>query len=176
MGKIRIIGGHHRSRLLPVLDSPGLRPTLDRVKETLFNWLGQDLTGRSCLDLFAGSGSLGFEASSRNASLVVMIEKEIKIALQLKSNVQLLNLDNCQVLVQSALDYLRNCSIKFDVIFLDPPYQSDLLNQVLKIAYKCLNPDGRIYIEYESRPELDNYELLKEGKAGKVNYALLAVK
>jgi 16S rRNA (guanine966-N2)-methyltransferase len=176
MGKIRIIGGVHRSRQLPVLDAKDLRPTLDRVKETLFNWLGQDLTGKICLDLFAGSGSLGFEASSRNAHKVVMVEQNSKVAQQLRNNIQLLKVEQiCQVLSSDAISYLKNTSEKFDVIFLDPPYQGDLLNRALASIFNCLNPAALVYIEYETEPAIpDNLITIKNGKAGTVKYALLA--
>lgn len=173
MGKIRIIGGIHRSRQLPVLDSPDLRPTLDRVKETVFNWLGQDLTGKSCLDLFAGSGSLGFEALSRNAGEVVMVEKMPKVAKQLISNCELLKTTNCQVLVADAQSFLAQTTKKFDVIFLDPPYNSDLLTQVLAQTVPHLSADGVCYIEYETAPNLDEFSIIKSAKAGKVHYALI---
>lgn len=177
MGKIRIIGGTHRSRQLTVLDQDGLRPTLDRVKETLFNWLGQDLTGQICLDLFAGSGSLGFEAISRNAIKVVMIEKSAKVAQQLKDNVKLLRADNCQVINDDAMRFLANNLLKFDVIFLDPPYSSDLLAESLKIVSEHLTVNGVIYIEYHQNiPELSQFNILKQSKAGSVNYALLSKK
>ena len=173
MGKIRIIGGTHRSRVLPVLDMPGLRPTLDRVKETLFNWLGQDLTGKSCLDLFTGSGSLAFEAVSRNAALVVMLDKEAKVVQQLRSNIALLGSSCCQLYQQDALTFASNCKDKFDIIFLDPPYQSDLLLRSLEIVPRLLKPRGLIYIESQGAIDLINYNILKQGRAGSVYYALL---
>lgn len=177
MGKIRIIGGTHRSRQLPVLDQDGLRPTLDRVKETLFNWLGQDLTGQTCLDLFAGSGSLGFEAVSRNAAKVVMVEKSAKVTQQLKDNVKLLRAENCLVVNDDALKFLTNNTLKFDVIFLDPPYSSDLLAESLQIVSEHLTINGVIYIEYHQNiPELSQFNILKQSKAGSVNYALLSKK
>ncbi len=178
MGKIRIIGGTHRSRQLAVLDQDGLRPTLDRVKETLFNWLGQDLTGQVCLDLFAGSGSLGFEAVSRNAAKVVMVEKSAKVMQQLKDNVKLLRAgDNCLVINDDALKFLTSNQLKFDVIFLDPPYSSNLLAESLQIVSEHLTVNGVIYIEYHQNiPELSQFNILKQSKAGSVNYALLSKK
>jgi 16S rRNA (guanine966-N2)-methyltransferase len=177
MGKIRIIGGTHRSRQLPVLDQDGLRPTLDRVKETLFNWLGQDLTGQVCLDLFAGSGSLGFEAVSRNAAKVVMVEKFAKVTQQLKENVKLLRAENCLVVNDDALKFLTSNQLKFDVIFLDPPYSSNLLAESLQIVSEHLTVNGMVYIEYyQNIPELSQFNILKQSKAGSVNYALLSKK
>ncbi len=177
MGKIRIIGGEHRSRQLLVLDADGLRPTLDRVKETLFNWLGQDLTGQHCLDLFAGSGSLGFEAVSRNAQSVIMVEKSLQVAQQLISNAKLLRAENCQIINLAAEKFLNKNSSKFDVIFLDPPYSSDLLEQSLQKITTHLAVDGLIYIEYhQNKPDLSQFNILKHSQAGSVNYALLNLK
>ena len=176
MGKIRIIGGIHRSRQLPVLDSDSLRPTLDRVKETLFNWLGQDLTSQTCLDLFAGSGSLGFEAISRNAKQVVMVEKSKLVAQQLFANKSTLKCDNCIIIQQDAIDYLAKTEIKFDVIFLDPPYNSDLLEQILVKITPALKENGLCYIEYEKAPDLTKFNIIKQSKAGKVNFALITPK
>lgn len=177
MGKIRIIGGEHRSRQLPVLDADGLRPTLDRVKETLFNWLGQDLTGQNCLDLFAGSGSLGFEAISRNAQSVIMVEKSLQVVQQLISNSKLLRAENCQVINLTAEKFLSKNSQKFDVIFLDPPYSSDLLQQNLQQISSHLSESGVIYVEYhQNKPDLNQFNILKQCKAGSVNYALLSLK
>ena len=177
MGKIRIIGGTHRSRQLTVLDADGLRPTLDRVKETLFNWLGQDLTGQSCLDLFAGSGSLGFEAISRNAQSVTMVEKSSQVAQQLISNSKLLRAENCQIINSEAQRFLAKNSLKFDVIFLDPPYNSALLEQSLRLITPHLAVDGVIYIEYhQNKPDLSQFNILKHSQAGSVNYALLNLK
>lgn len=176
MGKIRIIGGIHRSRQLNVLDSDGLRPTLDRVKETLFNWLGQDLTGLTCLDLFAGSGSLGFESLSRNAKNVIMVEKKHSVYNQLQTNVKLLNIQNCQIVNADGIDYLRKTTTLFDVVFLDPPYDSCLLIEALTIAKDKLTPNGVVYAEYRGEQEFIGYEIFKNGKAGVVNYVLLRIK
>lgn len=173
MGKIRIIGGIHRSRQLQVLESEGLRPTLDRVKETLFNWLGQDLTGMECLDLFAGSGSLGFEAVSRNAKSVVMIEKDRNVSDKLVGNKQILKADNCQIINGDALNYLKTSNNKFDVIFIDPPYASNLLIESLKLVEKFLKPNGVIYIENDKDIDLAPFYIYKQAKAGVVSYALL---
>ncbi len=176
MGKIRIIGGIHRSRQLKVVTATDLRPTLDRVKETLFNWLGQDLTAKTCLDLFAGSGSLGFEAISRNAAAVVMVEKNLTVVQQLKTNAQLLKAANCQITHADALKFLATTMATYDVIFLDPPYSSDLLAKSLALASQRLKANGIIYIEYLKQPDLTNFAIVKQGLAGTVNYALLQLK
>lgn len=173
MGKIRIIGGEHRSRQLPVLNHDGLRPTLDRVKETLFNWLGQDLTSKTCLDLFAGSGSLGFEAISRNAKQVVMVEQNNQVTKQLEQNKLLLKADNLQIINGDGLKFLQTSQLKFDVIFLDPPYNSVLLEKSLAQIENVLAEGGVIYAEYQQECDLSQFTIIKHGKAGVVNFVLL---
>jgi 16S rRNA (guanine966-N2)-methyltransferase len=179
MGKIRIIGGTYRSRLVRFkTEAEGLRPTPDRVRESLFNWLGQDLTGKTCLDLFAGSGALGFEAASRNAKQVIMVEKNPSVVKDLRLNQELLRVNNLEIVRQDALAYLTMYNRQFEVIFLDPPYSSNLLTSSLQLLNKVcrLKPDGLIYIEYETMPDLTNYSIIKQGKAGTVNYALIKPK
>ncbi|MBP9742234.1 MAG: 16S rRNA (guanine(966)-N(2))-methyltransferase RsmD [Burkholderiales bacterium] len=179
MGKVRIIGGVHRSRILTFNDKiEGLRPTPDRVRETLFNWLGQDLTEKTCLDLFAGSGILGFEAVSRNATHVVSVEANSIANHDLHRNKKLLHAANLEIIYDNALHYIKRCSRKFDVIFLDPPYNSDLLGQslVLLKEYSLLSDHGIIYVEYKELPDLANYILMKHKKAGIVNYMLIKPK
>ena len=168
MGRVRIIGGINRSRILKFADGvSGLRPTPDRVRETLFNWLGQDLTGKSCLDAYAGSGALGFEAASRNAKSVVMIDNNKSVAQDLEANKALLHVDNVVIRNESAINYLRTTQAQFDVIFLDPPYASVLLSESLQIIRKrfsasianrvaeswatnsVLKPHGLVYVEYQ---------------------------
>ncbi|MDD3266803.1 MAG: 16S rRNA (guanine(966)-N(2))-methyltransferase RsmD [Burkholderiales bacterium] len=173
VGKIRIIGGKHRSLQLPVLELDGLRPTLDRVKETLFNWLGQDLTGMTCLDLFAGSGSLGFESVSRNAKQVVMIEKDNKIYKQLLQNKNKLKADNCELINQDAVSFLKSHTAIYDVIFVDPPYNSSLYEQLIPLLDKITTENSLIYIENSEDIEYAGFTILKSAKAGMVKYALL---
>ncbi|UTH75433.1 16S rRNA (guanine(966)-N(2))-methyltransferase RsmD [Chromobacterium sp. IIBBL 290-4] len=174
--KVRIIGGEHRRRLLPFPDAEGLRPTPDRVRETLFNWLGQDLHGKSCLDLFAGSGALGFEAASRGARRVVMVEKSRKVYESLRDNRQLLSAAAIDVVNGDALLYLKNGRERFDVIFLDPPYDSDLLAQALPLLAGLLADDGVVYMEARQWPEAlpDGWDCVRQDKAGTVHYGLLA--
>lgn len=144
---VRIIGGRWRGRILRFPDVPGLRPTPDRMRETVFNWLGQRLDGLRCLDLFAGSGALGFEAASRGAVEVVMLEQNARVAMSLRENVRLLDAEaTVWVLQGEALTYLAT-DVEFDVIFLDPPFKSDLLPKALALAATCLAPQGRIYAE-----------------------------
>lgn len=178
-GKLRIIAGNWRSRVLPVVDLPGLRPTTDRARETLFNWLQNDLSGASCLDLFAGSGALGFEAASRGASSVVMLEVQSAALGVLKKNIQILQADNIQLLDRDAINWLKTKPAqKFDIVFLDPPFDSDYLAKACLLLEQCewLSDNAFIYMEidaHNSLPELPNgWSLLKEKKAGQVRYYL----
>ncbi len=125
--RVRIVGGAWRSRLLTFPDVVGLRPTPDRVRETVFNWLGQIMDGKRCLDLFSGSGAMGFEALSRGARQVVMVERDRKVAQALKENASILKAENCELIVADALEYIARETQHFDVIFVDPPYQLNLL-------------------------------------------------
>src|SRR6187397_596042 len=123
--QVRIIGGTWRSRVIAFAPRADLRPTSDRVRETLFNWLGQDLTGVVCLDLFAGSGALGFEAASRGAARVVMVERDRAACASLKENRDLLGADRIEIVERDALEFLRQDGAQYDVIFLDPPFSED---------------------------------------------------
>ncbi|PHV13430.1 16S rRNA (guanine(966)-N(2))-methyltransferase RsmD [Chitinimonas sp. BJB300] len=171
--QLRIIGGDYRRRILPFPDGEGLRPTPDRVRETLFNWLGQDLDGRVCLDLFAGSGALGFEAASRGARRVVMVEMARPALAALQSNRALLQAEVVEVVGADALAWLGRSSEQFDVVFLDPPFASDFLVKVLAVIAPCLHEDGLVYIETADWPALTGWEVLRKGKAGVVHYGLL---
>lgn len=146
---LRIIGGMWRSRRIQFIDSPKIRPTPDRVRETLFNWLINDISGAVCLDLFAGSGALGFEAISRGAEQAVLVEEDVQIAATLNEQKQQFKAHTIEIKNQSALDYLQNVSRQFDVIFLDPPFDSDLLDKAvpLIIDQQLLSENGRLYIE-----------------------------
>ena len=176
---LRIIGGQWRSRKLPFVDAVGLRPTPDRIRETLFNWLRSDIHGASCLDLFAGSGALGFEALSRGAKPLVFIEKDRLATEQLRQNLDLLNA-SALVFQTDALDYLSTqATDALDIIFLDPPYRKGLLDKSLTLINDkaLLKPQGLIYLEHESeeRYQWDSYGLnvLKEATAGQVKCYLL---
>src|SRR6187455_3538465 len=122
-GVLRIIGGKYRSRQLRVPARPGLRPTPDRVRETLFNWLGQDLTGLACLDLFAGSGALGFEAASRGAARVVLVEKDRVALAELERSLAALGAAQVSIVAGDAHAFLKHEQARFDVVFLDPPFR-----------------------------------------------------
>jgi 16S rRNA (guanine966-N2)-methyltransferase len=178
MGRVRVIGGFHRSRVLTFDNhaSSGFRPTPDRVRETLFNWLGNDLASKSCLDLYAGSGALGFESISRGANPVVMVESNRNIIKDLTKNAKLLNVNNLEIYKDDGIAFIKSCRRQFDMIFLDPPYATDLLNNSLvqiKNSPSILNPNGRIYIEYAVLPNLTGYEVIKSSKVGHVNFAII---
>lgn len=173
-GRVRIIGGEWRSRLIPVPDRPGLRPTPDRVRETLFNWLGQDLTGLVCLDLFAGSGALGFEAASRGAARVVMVDKDRLTLETLERSRRELGATGVEIVAGDALEFLARASDRFDVVFLDPPFRQNGLPEVLSRLPRCLAAGARVYIEAgrpvePSAPWLE----LRRKRAGQVSYQLL---
>lgn len=177
-GFIRLISGQWKGRKLPVREVEGLRPTTDRVKETLFNWLAADVRGSRCLDLFAGSGSLGFEALSRYADHVMMVEMDRGAAQQLAKNLQTLQSQQARIVNQDALTVLAGPSEPFDIIFLDPPFRRDLLDTVCQRLEQggWLSAEALIYIERESEgepPELPaNWLLLKDKQAGQVRYQL----
>lgn len=177
-GQIRLIGGQWRGRKLPVLNSEGLRPTTDRIKETLFNWIMFDIHHCRCLDLFAGSGSLGFEALSRGASEVIMVEKDAKVAQQLQHNLASLPAAQGQVINTDALGFLQSPATAFDLVFLDPPFHRELLPNACQLLEQngWLNEGAKIYIEREqalaSLPLPHNWRLLKDKQAGQVNYQL----
>ena len=171
---MRIIGGSHRRRLIEFPDADGLRPTPDRVRETLFNWLGQTLDGRICLDLFAGSGALGFEAASRGASEVVMIERNRAVYRNLQENVKKLGFQNIALRSEDGLEFVLQQKRKFDVIFLDPPFQSDYLPKLLPLLVDKLAAEGMVYVESGAPFEPDaSWQVIKRAKAGAVFYQLL---
>lgn len=172
--KVRISAGEWRSRLLRFPDALGLRPTPDRVRQTLFNWLGQELHGKACLDLFAGSGALGFEALSRFAAAVVMVEQNPAVHRALTDNASQLKATRARILRQDALQFLAQDHQRFDVIFLDPPYGQGWLDKLLPQLASHLAPDGVVYAEAEhALADLPGWTVYKHGKAGSVHYHLL---
>ncbi|MDE2609325.1 MAG: 16S rRNA (guanine(966)-N(2))-methyltransferase RsmD [Burkholderiales bacterium] len=177
--QVRIIGGRWKRTLLPVVSGEGLRPTPDRVRETLFNWLGQDLSGLRCLDLFAGSGALGFEAASRGAASVVLVEKLAASVRQLEAIRQKLAATQVDILHGDARRLVGKLGAgSFDVIFLDPPFGQDWLPQVLPDAVRLLAPGGVLYVEAEAPVAADLLEvtglrIARQAKAGAVHYHLL---
>lgn len=170
---MRIIGGVWRSRILGFPPLPGLRPTPDRVRETLFNWLGQRLDGLRCLDLFAGSGALGFEAASRGATEVVMVERNAQAIERLREHAARLGAAQVRIVAADGLDYLEGECGRFDLILLDPPFDSGLLAPALAAAATRLAAGGRIYAEFGGRPDLTGWRVLREGRAGRSRYCLL---
>jgi len=172
--EVRIIGGAWRSRRIRFADRPGLRPTPDRVRETLFNWLGQDLTGRDCLDLFAGSGALGFEAASRGARHVTMVERDAAAARALQSNRDLLAADAVEVVRADALEFLQHHRARYNVVFLDPPFADDCWPQLLALLPQCLKPGALVYCERARALDAGpGWEVVKSGRAGQVSHQLL---
>jgi 16S rRNA (guanine966-N2)-methyltransferase len=172
--RVRIIGGQYRRRLLDFPGSAGLRPTPDRVRETLFNWLGQDLPGWSCLDLFAGSGALGFEAASRGAARVVMVERDRAALEALEKNRHVLGTRGVEVLRADALAWLENSREAFDLVFVDPPFDSGLAEQALAAMAGHLKPGGQVYVEQGAEVQAPpGFIIHRSGRAGRSHFALL---
>jgi 16S rRNA (guanine(966)-N(2))-methyltransferase RsmD len=193
-GEVRIIGGHWKRSKLAVPHSPGLRPTPDRVRETLFNWLGQDLSGWRCIDAFAGSGALGFEAASRGATEVLLLEQDPALAESLRKNAERLQAslaggplplvvrrgDGVAVLASLATGASAR---PWDAVFLDPPFGADAGNDALVVraltaALPLLGPEGVVYLEAPRAWTNDGLQPLglqvkRSGKAGAVHYHLL---
>jgi 16S rRNA (guanine966-N2)-methyltransferase len=179
--RVRIIGGEWRSRVIEFPDALGLRPTPDRVRETLFNWLGQTLTNQHCLDLFAGSGALGFEAASRGAISVTMVEQDRAAADALMHNQAKLAATTCKIIRGDALKFIATSKEKFDAIFVDPPFASQLMSQLLPLLANKLTPSGVIYAEWGeplanllAQHTIAGLSIVKQGKAGAVHFALLS--
>lgn len=178
---IRIIGGDWKRTPLAVLDLDGLRPTPDRVRETLFNWLGQDLAGQRCLDLFAGTGALGFEAASRGAASVVMVERHARAAQQLRAIKDKLGARTVEVVEADALRLAAGLAPGgFDVVFLDPPFgEPAVLDKAIALTAPLVAPGGALYVETGaeldpvSHAALAGWQVAKRGKAGAVHYHLL---
>jgi 16S rRNA (guanine(966)-N(2))-methyltransferase RsmD len=172
--KVRIIGGNWRSRIIHFPAISDLRPTTDRIRETLFNWLGQDLTGKSCLDLFAGSGALGFEALSRGAEQVVMIENNRQAYTALQENATKLETHHLDLRFGDALKFLSEDNRRFDFIFVDPPFRKNLLPQLAPLLPSHLLPEGLIYLERDIHTAFETeWQIYRQGKAGQVSYQLL---
>lgn len=183
MGEVRLIAGLWRGRKLSVLNAEGLRPTTDRVKETLFNWLMMDVANARCLDCFAGSGSLGIEALSRQAQAVVFLEKFANAAQQLKKNLASLKTDKGTVINTDTLAYLaqKNNDNPFDIIFIDPPFHHQFVPQILPLLQQnnWLAENALIYVETEKNhpplPLAENWQIIKEKSAGMVTSRLIQV-
>lgn len=180
-GRLRIVGGRWRSRRIAFPSEEGVRPTPDRVRETLFNWLGTRVVGAECLDLFAGSGALGLEAASRGASHVTLIDHHPRVASALRESVQTLGADNVEVHRGNALAWLECAREAYDVVFLDPPYAArDLLESCITLiaANGILSAGGRLYMETFAEgglPDLpEGWRTLRSGRAGEIAFALVA--
>ncbi|NQZ54025.1 MAG: 16S rRNA (guanine(966)-N(2))-methyltransferase RsmD [Piscirickettsiaceae bacterium] len=177
-GVLRLIAGKWRGRKLIFPDVEGLRPTPDRIRETVFNWLHADIGGARCLDLFAGSGALGFEAASRGAESVTLVESNAQAAKQLQDNVQLLKADDCLVKNKTAQQFLATNSEQYDIVFIDPPYQANLWQDITYqlVESNALVDKAVIYLECSSKGDLpivpQHWHLIKDKKAGEVRYCL----
>ena len=172
---VRIIGGVWRSRILEFPDEADLRPTPDRVRETLFNWLGLSLAGAACLDLFAGSGALGFEALSRGAASVVMVEKNAAALRALRENATKLGAENATIVRGDALEFARGARSRFDVVFVDPPYRLGMQVAALDLLPGLLAAGGRVYVESDAVFEPPRgWAIFKRARAGRVHFHLLA--
>ena len=178
-GEIRIIGGLYKRTKLPVPDRPGLRPTPDRVRETLFNWLGQDLTGWRCADVFAGTGVLGFEAASRGAAEVLLCEQDAALVTQLQALKTRLKSDAVRIERGDGLSALKRLNAgSMQLVFLDPPFDSPVFESALTAAAKSLAPTGLVYLEAPrtwADEELQplGLQIHRSGKAGAVHFHLL---
>ncbi len=183
--RVRIVGGRWRSRWIQFPDADDLRPTPDRVRETLFNWLGQDLTGCTCLDLFAGSGALGLEAASRGAREVIMVERDRRVAESLEASAASLQKDaapgTIEVIRSDALEFLSRDRRVYDVLFLDPPFgqwhaaDSTIANVLARLTTH-LATGARVYVESPAAVVLpQQWQVLKQSRAGAVHFQLLEV-
>ncbi len=178
--QLRIIAGQWRGRKLDFPDVEGLRPTPDRVRETLFNWLQSLLPGARCLDLFSGSGALGLEALSRGAAEAVMVDQNPQVIKQLNDHVNTLAAEKASVIQADVQAYLTGQSHPFDIVFLDPPYRKNLLEPccTLLVENGWLSSSARIYMEVESEQEIlpflpPGWEVIREKQAGQVAYYLI---
>jgi 16S rRNA (guanine(966)-N(2))-methyltransferase RsmD len=172
--RVRIVGGQWRSRLIRFPDVDGLRPTPDRVRETVFNWLGQELTGKRCLDLFAGSGVLGLEAASRGAREVVLVERDARACRALEDNLRLLGPAQVRLVRADALEFLRSDAGLYDLVFLDPPYASGGRDLLLERVRARLAPQALVYVEAPQAAQPPaGWEAFRSARAGMVHYQLL---
>jgi 16S rRNA (guanine966-N2)-methyltransferase len=173
LGRVRIIGGVWRSRLIDFPSLDELRPTPDRVRETLFNWLGQNLAGRACLDLFAGSGALGFEAASRGAAHVTLVDSDARAFSALQRSAAALGATNLELKRSDALRFLTLCARRFDVVFLDPPFGQGWLERLAQPLAPVLAPGAVIYAEAEQAlARFGEWKMIRHRQAGQVHYHL----
>lgn len=182
---VRINAGVWRSRIIKFPDVIGLRPTPERVRQTVFNWLGQELTGLNCLDLFAGTGVMGFEALSRGASSAALVELAKPAIIALNENKKLLQATQAAIFSQDAVQFLtQNSAQKFDVVFCDPPYNQGWLPKIFPLLKPLLTVESKVYVEAEFALDsaqnvmpnfAQDWQILKQKKAGNVFYHLIAL-
>jgi 16S rRNA (guanine(966)-N(2))-methyltransferase RsmD len=174
---VRIVGGRWKRTPIDVADVAGLRPTPDRVRETLFNWLGQRLDGWRCLDLFAGTGALGFEAASRGAERVMLVERDRQARAAIAATIERLDARALQLVGQDAfeaLQHLARAGERFDLVFVDPPFGEKLHARVIDALPPVLAPDAFVYVECGDRLEPPpGWRIVREGRAGHVRYHLM---
>ena len=178
-GRLRIVAGKWRSRLLDIADVPGLRPTSERIRETLFNWLAPSIQGARCLDLFAGTGALGFEALSRGAASVVFVEDSRRAAKAIEKSAQILGASGSVIHCGDASDYVRNSApASFDIVFLDPPFADNGLEALCRLIDErgILAAGGKVYLEQDrAKPQTrlpESWRIVKNKTAGNVRYML----
>jgi 16S rRNA (guanine966-N2)-methyltransferase len=180
-GRLRIVAGKWRSRLLPVADVEGLRPTSERVRETLFNWLSPHIEGARCLDLFAGTGALGFEALSRGAASVMFVEQSRTAASMLRDNADRLESKAAEILASDAYAFAarRNRNARMDIVFLDPPFADDRYEELCRLLDEggWLAPGALVYLEQDRKQSIPalpaGWRVKKEKTAGNVRYSLI---
>jgi len=176
-GKIRIIGGRWRGTRLAVPDLTQLRPTPDRVRETVFNWLRNHIAGSVCLDLYAGTGALGFEAASRGAARVLMVEHNLRLVESMQQQADALKANMVEIVRADAIKWLAVTDLTFDLVFLDPPFGAGLVSRSLEMlnSRSMLRPGGLIYAEAESGlgMTMAGFQIVKQEQAGQVQYMLL---
>lgn len=175
LGRLRVIGGQWRSRVIEFDAADGVRPTPDRVRQTLFDWLVPVIDGARCLDLYAGSGMLGIEALSRGAAHCSFIDDGLRQCQRIQAALARLKSQDHEVLSQDSASFVRHSAQRYDVVFLDPPYGQGLLEQILPELPRVLKPVNRIYLEWpqgEPPPLPPHFELLREKKAGHVCFGL----
>ena len=181
-GRLRIVAGKWRSRLLDIAEVEGLRPTAERIRETLFNWLAPSLAGSRCLDLCAGTGALGFEALSRGAKTVVFVEKSPVAARALRANARVLDAEGAEIHQDDALEFLsKERQPPFDVVFLDPPFAAAMLGELCRLLdeHALVRNGSLVYLEEDrATPAVElpeNWSVLKSKTAGNVRYSLAEV-
>ena len=177
--KVRIVAGRWRGRKIEFLNLQSLRPTPDRVRETLFNWLAPTISKAHCLDLFAGSGVIGFESLSRGAASVVMVDNNLRVCAKLRQQAARLEAKNIRIVHQEATQFINHTSETFDIVFIDPPFRSELASVLVHTLSKhpILNPQAMLYVEMPIAKQLDitktEWQVMRSAKTKQVRYFLL---